>query len=49
VSFDLYDTSKFEMFERAPVLYCGIQRHKRGASFFGSVQPGLQECGSVTL
>jgi hypothetical protein len=41
--------SKFEIFERAAVLYCGIQRHKRGASFFGSVQSGLQECGSVTL
>ena len=36
-------------FERAAVLYCGIQRHTSSSSFFGSIQPGLQECGRPIL
>lgn len=35
--------------ERSAVLYCGYQQVTRSSSFFGSIQPGLQECGRVTL
>jgi len=35
--------AKGERFERAAVLYTGFMSAKPGQSFFGSVQPGLQE------
>ncbi len=40
---------RWQRLERSAVLYCGIQEHRSGASFFGTVQPGLQESGRVTL
>lgn len=38
-----------ERLERSAVLYCGFAEIARGSSFFGSIQPGLQECGRLTL
>lgn len=38
-----------ERFERTAILYCGIQHHTASSSFFGSIQPGMQECGRVVL